>query len=100
VAGADAVYTSAWGPPGRHVEDGARLASLGEYRVTARLMKLAKPNAVFMHCLPIGRGEEAAAQVAEGPRSAVGAQAANQVPIEQAAIYALVTGARDTPAQG
>jgi ornithine carbamoyltransferase len=98
VAGADAVYTSAWGPPGRHVEDGATPASLGEYRVTARLMKLAKPNAVFMHCLPIGRGEAAAVQVAEGPRSAVGTQAANRVPIEQAAIYALVTGGRDTPA--
>ncbi len=62
------------------------------YRVTAELMTLAQPHAVFMHCLPAHRGEEVAADVIDGPHSIVWPQAANRLPTEQALLYALVTG--------
>lgn len=61
------------------------------YQVDADLMSLAKPTAVFMHCLPAHRGEEVTAGVIDGPRSVVRQQAANRLPTQQAAIYALAT---------
>jgi ornithine carbamoyltransferase len=60
--------------------------------VTAELMALAQPHAVFMHCLPAHRGEEVTADVIDGPHSIVWPQAANRLPTEQALLYALVTG--------
>jgi ornithine carbamoyltransferase len=45
-----------------------------------------------MHCLPTHRGQEVAAEVIDGPASVVWQQAANRLPTEQAALYALVTG--------
>ena len=53
-------------------------------------MALAADDAVFLHCLPAHRGEEVAADVIDGPRSAVWQQAANRLPTEQAVLYALV----------
>ena len=93
VAGARAVYTDVWvsmGDPGS--ERQRRLADLGPYRVTPGLMGLAAPDAVFLHCLPAHRGEEVATAVIDGSHSAVWEQAANRLPTEQAALYALVTG--------
>jgi ornithine carbamoyltransferase len=94
VQGADAVYASPWVPPGREPERNERMERLRRYQVHVPLMRLAKPSAVFMHCLPARRGEEVAAQVMDGKRSVVWRQAANRVPTAQAVIYALVTTAR------
>jgi ornithine carbamoyltransferase len=94
VAGADAVYTSPWVPPGREAEREERLERFRRYRVHPGLMTLAKPRALFMHCLPARRGEEVSGHVMDGARSVVWEQAANRVPTEQAIIYALVTAAR------
>jgi ornithine carbamoyltransferase len=55
-------------------------------------MALAAHDAVFLHCLPAHRGEEVAADVIDGPRSAVWQQAANRLPTEQAVLYVLATG--------
>jgi ornithine carbamoyltransferase len=55
-------------------------------------MALAADDAVFLHCLPAHRGQEVSAAVIDGPQSAVWQQAANRLPAEQAALYALVTG--------
>jgi len=55
-------------------------------------MAAAAPDAVFLHCLPAHRGQEVAAEVIDGPQSAVWQQAANRLPTEQAVLYALVTG--------
>jgi ornithine carbamoyltransferase len=68
-----------------------RLRDLEPYRVTPGLMGLAAPDAVFLHCLPAHRGEEVATAVIDGAHSAVWDQAANRLPTEQAALYALVT---------
>jgi ornithine carbamoyltransferase len=54
-------------------------------------MSEARPDAVFMHCLPAHRGEEVAAEVIEGSQSIVFPQAANRLPTEQAVIHALLS---------
>jgi ornithine carbamoyltransferase len=58
-------------------------------------MRLASPHAVFMHSLPAHRGEEVAAEVIDGPASAVWEQATNGLPTEQALLHAVVTGSWD-----
>jgi ornithine carbamoyltransferase len=89
-AGARAVYTDVRVSMGD--EAGDRLHDLREYQVDTELMALAAPDAIFLHCLPAHRGREVAAEVIDGPQSAVWQQAANRLPTEQAALYALVTG--------
>jgi ornithine carbamoyltransferase len=92
VKGACAVYTDVWVSMGEEAEQKRRLADLDRYRVDAELMEKASPDAIFLHCLPAHRGQEVAAEVIDGPQSAVWQQAANRLPTEQAALYALVTG--------
>jgi ornithine carbamoyltransferase len=78
VAGADAVMTDVW----VSMSDGdgeRRRRLLDRYRIDDRLMGLAEPGAVFLHCLPAHRGEEVTAGVIDGPRSAVFDQAENRL---------------------
>jgi ornithine carbamoyltransferase len=91
VLGAHAVYTDVWVSMGDEQERARRMADLATYRVDHELMSLAANDAVFLHCLPAHRGEEVAADVIDGPRSAVWQQAANRLPTEQAVLHALVT---------
>jgi ornithine carbamoyltransferase len=90
VAGADAVYTAAWPAA---VRDADGVSAMRAYQVDAKLMGLARPGAVFMHCLPAHRGEEVAAGVIDGRHSVVWQQVADRLPTEQAVIYALSTAA-------
>jgi ornithine carbamoyltransferase len=92
VAGARAVYTDVWVSMGDEAERARRLSDLTAYRVDPALMALAADDAIFLHCLPAHRGEEVAAEVIDGPASAVWQQAANRLPTEQAVLYALTTG--------
>jgi ornithine carbamoyltransferase len=92
VAGAHAVYTDVWVSMGEDAEREQRLVDLAPYRVDAALMAAAYRSAIFLHCLPAHRGEEVAAEVIDGPASAVWEQAANRLPTEQALVYALCTG--------
>ena len=73
-------------------EAAARNRAFEGFMVDDSVMAAAEPGAVFMHCLPAHRGEEVAAEVIDGPRSVVFQQAANRLPTEQAALYALATG--------
>ena len=80
VVGADCVVTDTWvsmGDEARGVTD--RHNMLAAYRVDAHVMAQAKPDAVFMHCLPAHRGEEVTAEVIDGPRSAVWDEAENRL---------------------
>ncbi|HUV09849.1 MAG TPA: ornithine carbamoyltransferase [Acidimicrobiia bacterium] len=79
VRGADAVYTDVWTSMGQEGESEARRAAFAGYGVDEALMTAAGPDAWFLHCLPAHRGEEVAAEVIDGPRSAVWAQAANRM---------------------
>jgi ornithine carbamoyltransferase len=91
VAGADAVYTDVWVSMGEETERDVRLSAFEAYRVDARLMAAARPDAIFMHCLPAHRGEEVTAEVIDGPQSVVWQQAENRLPTEEALLFALVT---------
>jgi ornithine carbamoyltransferase len=93
VAGADAVYTDAWMSMGSAEREKAwRMEALRDYQVNAALMARAKPDAIFMHCLPDHRGEEVTAEVVDGPRSVVFDQAENRLHIAAAVLSALVDG--------
>jgi ornithine carbamoyltransferase len=92
VAEADAVYTDVWVSMGEEAEQARRLHDLAPYQINDEIMALARPHAIFMHCLPAHRGQEVAAEVIDGPRSVVWQQAANRLPTEQAVIYLFVKG--------
>jgi ornithine carbamoyltransferase len=79
VKGADCVVTDTWVSMNHDDEVGSRHNLLAPYRVDARLMSLAGPDAIFMHCLPAHRGEEVTADVIDGPRSVVWDEAENRL---------------------
>jgi ornithine carbamoyltransferase len=96
--GADAVYTDVWvsmGTPSS--ERSARVAALSPYRVDQRIMDLASPAGVFLHCLPAHRGDEVAAEVIDGARSVVFDQAENRLHTAVAVLVGLVQGSVGTP---
>ena len=98
VAGADAVYADVWASMGEEGERAARAQALAPFQVTEELLALARPKAIFLHCLPAKRGEEVAAAVLDGPQSRVWRQSANRLPTEQALLLALTRGPeRDRP---
>jgi len=78
VRGADCVVTDTWVSMGQKPSK-ARHNQLAPFRVDDRLMSLAKPDAVFMHCLPAHREEEVTASVLDGPRSVVWDEAENRL---------------------
>jgi ornithine carbamoyltransferase len=82
VRGADCVVTDTWAS--MSVEDtGNRHNLLRPYQVNAKLMAEAKPDALFMHCLPAHRGEEVTDEVIDGPRSVVFDEAENRLHIQK-----------------
>jgi ornithine carbamoyltransferase len=83
--GADCVVTDTWVSMGD--EDAARRHKLLEpFQVNADLMALAKPDALFMHCLPAHRGEEVTDEVMDGPRSVVWDEAENRLHVQKAVL--------------
>ncbi|MDQ1520248.1 MAG: ornithine carbamoyltransferase [Actinomycetota bacterium] len=78
-SGADAVYTDTWTSMGQEAEHARRARAFAGWTVDAALMKLAAPDAVFLHCLPAHRGEEVVSEVIDGSRSLVWQQAANRM---------------------
>ncbi|MCC6315445.1 MAG: ornithine carbamoyltransferase [Thermomicrobiales bacterium] len=83
--GADAVYTDVHVSMGQ--KDGAaRAVALAPYKVTYKVMSAAKPDAVFMHCLPMHRDEEVEAVVADGPQSIIFDQAENRLHAHKAVL--------------
>jgi ornithine carbamoyltransferase len=92
VAGADAVYTDAWASMGHEQEAEERAAIFAPYQVNAALMQLAKPSALFMHCLPAHRGCEVTDQVIDSLNSVVFDQAENRLHIQKAILVWLLGG--------
>ena len=76
--GADVLVTDTWVSMGQDHAD-AKLAAMAPYQVDARLMSVAKDDAIFLHCLPAHVGEEVSEEVFEGPRSAVFDEAENRI---------------------
>jgi ornithine carbamoyltransferase len=90
VKGADVVYTDVWTSMGQEAEQQKRVAAFEGYCVTPDLMKLAAPQAVFMHCLPAHRGEEVSAEVIDGPQSVVFDEAENRLHVQKALLLTVL----------
>ena len=90
VKGADVVYTDVWTSMGQEEERDHRHKAFAGYQVNALLMAHAKPDALFMHCLPAHRGEEVADEVIEGKQSVVFDQAENRLHAQKAVMVLLM----------
>jgi ornithine carbamoyltransferase len=77
--GADLVVTDIWTSMGQEQEQARRVAAFKDYQVDGALMRLAQPEALFMHCLPAHRGEEVSGEVIDGPQSVVWDEAENRL---------------------
>ena len=93
VAGADAIYTDTWTSMGQEAEAAARRRTFAPYQVNDALMALAKPGALFMHCLPAHRGEEVTDEVFESSASIVFDQAENRLHCQKALLLVLLAPA-------
>ena len=90
VAGADVVVTDTWVSMGKEAEKAERIATFGSYQVNAELMALAKPDALFLHCLPADRGFEVTADVIDGPQSVIWDEAENRLHAQKALLVWLL----------
>jgi ornithine carbamoyltransferase len=88
--GAHIVVTDTWASMGQEAEKATRLKDFVGFQVDAALMKLADPEAMFMHCLPAYRGYEVAADVIDGPQSAVWDEAENRLHAQKALLELLL----------
>ena len=79
VKDADIVYTDVWASMGFEEEQKIREQAFAAYQVDEELMKGAKPDYMFLHCLPAHRGEEVSAGVIDGPNSLIFDQAENRL---------------------
>jgi len=84
IAGADAVATDTWISMGQESEKAQRIADFAGYTIDSDLMKLAKPDAIFLHCLPAYRGYEVSADVIDGPQSVIWQEAENRLHAQKA----------------
>ncbi|MGO2052070.1 ornithine carbamoyltransferase [Glutamicibacter sp. 287] len=84
LADADVVVTDTWVSMGQEAEKAERQQLFTDYSVTAEAMKLAKPDAIVLHCLPAYRGYEIDAEVIDGPQSVVFDEAENRVHAQKA----------------
>ena len=91
-AGADLVTTDVWTSMGFEAENEARLKAFAAWRVDDEMMRAAKPQALFMHCLPAHRGEEVDANVIDGPQSVVWDEAENRMHAQKALMEYLLLG--------
>ncbi len=90
--GADLVTTDVWTSMGFEAENEERKRDFEDWQVDAEMMKAAKPDALFMHCLPAHRGEEVAAEVIDGPHSVVWDEAENRLHTQKALLEFLLLG--------
>ncbi|MCZ2105297.1 MAG: ornithine carbamoyltransferase [Burkholderiales bacterium] len=90
--GADLVTTDVWTSMGYEAENEARRKAFADWCVDEKMMAAAKPDALFMHCLPAHRGEEVTAQVIDGPQSVVWDEAENRMHVQKAIMEYLLLG--------
>lgn len=91
VKDADVIYTDVWASMGFEEEQKQRELAFADYQVNEELVKLAKPDYLFMHCLPAHRGEEVSAGVIDGPNSVIFDEAENRLHAQKALLVALMS---------
>ena len=90
--GADLVTTDNWRSCGYDENQEKRQSKSARWQVNETVMKAAKPNALFMHCLPAFRGQEVSAEVIDGPQSVVWDEAENRLHFQKALMEYLLLG--------
>ena len=90
VAGADVLYTDVWVSMGQEAEAEEKAARFCGYQINTELLRLAKPDAMVLHCLPAYRGKEITDEVMDGPQSAIFDQAENRLHTEKALLEFLI----------
>jgi len=90
VRGAHVVTTDVWASMGQEEEQEIRVQAFQGYIVDGDLMRLAAPDAIFLHCLPAHRGEEVSEEVFEGPQSRVWDEAENRLHVQKALMATLM----------
>lgn len=90
VRDADIVETDVWASMGQEAEAEKRKQDFAGWIVDARLMALARKEAIFMHCLPAHRGEEVSAEVIDGPQSVIFDEAENRLHVQKAILVTLM----------
>ena len=91
-AGADLVTTDVWTSMGYEAENEARKKAFADWCVDSKMMSVAQPDALFMHCLPAHRGEEVEADVIDGPQSVVWDEVENRMHVQKALMEYLLLG--------
>ena len=94
VRDADVIYTDGWSSMGQEEEAQRRMKAFAPYQVNADVMALARPDCMFLHCLPAHRGEEVTADVIDGPQSCVFDEAENRLHAQKAVMVKLMGGAK------
>ncbi|MEF8727943.1 MAG: ornithine carbamoyltransferase [Accumulibacter sp.] len=92
---ADLVTTDVWTSMGFEAENDDRRRAFAAWQVNREMMRLAGPQALFMHCLPVHRGEEVSAEVIDGPQSVVWDEAENRMHTQKALLEYLLCGRVD-----
>jgi len=87
---ADVIYTDVWVSMGDEEQKAKRLADLKAYQVNSDMLKMAKPDAIVLHCLPAHRGDEITDEVMDGKQAAVWDQAENRMWAQEALILELL----------
>jgi len=90
VRDADIVETDVWASMGQEAEAAKRQKDFAGWMIDQRHMKLAKKEAIFMHCLPAHRGEEVSADVIDSPQSVIYDEAENRLHVQKAIMYVLM----------
>lgn len=88
---ADVLYADVWTSMGEEAERDVRMAALHEYQINSELLKVAREDALVMHCLPAHRGEEITEEVLEGPQSVVWDEAENRLHMQKAIMALLMS---------
>lgn len=87
---ADLCVTDVWASMGQEDEQKLRESAFKDYRINSATMQAAKADALFMHCLPVHRGEEASAEVVDGPQSVIYQEAENRLHAQKALLELLM----------
>ncbi|RPK12486.1 ornithine carbamoyltransferase [Priestia endophytica] len=90
VQDSDAIYTDVWTSMGQEAENGIRLKAFSNYQVNDELVKHAKDDYLFLHCLPAHREEEVTASVIDGENSYVFQQAGNRMHVQKALLQLIL----------